>query len=378
MNRIATFKNFIGESKINLSKEQIKFLDKVCANKCVWKQDADGKVNLSGEFNASSMDLRDLLGIEFGEILGDFDISDNNLTSLKGCPQKVEGSFNCSLNFLNTLKGGPISVSNKYICSNNSLFNLDFIAQDFYSLFAVGNYIETLGKLPAEISGNFYISSNPTLKSLVGAPKIIGLDFDCNSCNLKSLEGSPEKVGNTFNCSKNSIENLQGGPKEVKKVYDCSSNKISSLEGLAREIISLEAENNKIYLLDGITKEEVITIRNYNFNGNLLPTDIIFYQLEFLKDTGKLEGWLKEFIEKKPKRFSDILNFSESLETIKKIQIFKLPEFSHDHPQILALVIPHLMKGRVFSNYLQKNSDKFSEKFLELAGVISDLKDLGF
>lgn len=378
MNRIATFKNFIGESKINLSEEQIKFLDLVCANKCVWKQDSGGKVNLSGEFNASSMDLRDLLGIEFGKILGDFDISDNYLTSLKGCPKKVEGSFNCSLNFLNSLKGGPVSVSNSYSCSNNSLFNLDFIAQNFSDLFAVGNQIETLGKLPAEISGNFYISSNRTLKSLVGAPKIIGLDFDCNSCNLKSLEGSPEKVGNTFNCSKNSIENLQGGPKEVKKVYDCSSNKISSLEDLAREITALEAENNKIYLLNGITKDEVKTIRYYSFNGNLLPADIINYQLEFLKDTGKLEGWLKEFIEKKPKRFSDILNLSESLETIKKIEIFKLPEFSHDHPQILALVIPYLTTNGVFSNYLKKNSDKFSEKFLELAGVISDLTDLGF
>jgi hypothetical protein len=378
MKKIFNFKNFIAESKINLSQEQINFLDKVCANKSVWTQDSEGKVNLSGEFDASNMNLSDLLGIEFGEIEGDFDISDNDLKSLKGCPKKVKGSFNCSLNFLNSLKGGPESVSNSYYCSNNNLFNLDFIAQDFSNLFAVGNNLEKLGKLPAEVSGNFYISSNPTLKSLVGAPKIIGLDFDCNSCNLKSLEGSPEKVGYTFNCSKNSIENLQGGPKEVKKVYDCSSNKISSLEGLARGIISLEAENNKIYLLNGISKEEVNSITNYNFVGNLLPADIINYQFEYLKDTGKLEGWLKEFIEKRAKRFSEILNYNENSETFKRIEILNLPEFSHDYPQILALVIPHLRPDGVFGNYLKKNKDKFSDEFLELAGVISDLKDLGF
>ena len=89
---------------------------------------------------------------------GDIDCSDNNLTSLKGCPKEVKGNFNCYDNKLTTLKGGPQKVSGIFDCGSNNLTTLE------------------------------------------GAPKEVGCSFDCSSNQLKSLKGMPKKIDGEFNC----------------------------------------------------------------------------------------------------------------------------------------------------------------------------------
>ena len=65
------------------------------------------------------------LPFEFYYVKGNFDCSDNNLTSLKGAPKFVEGGFQCSANNLTSLKGGPIYVNTGYYCNDNNLTNLE-------------------------------------------------------------------------------------------------------------------------------------------------------------------------------------------------------------------------------------------------------------
>ena len=59
--------------------------------------------------------------IQFGEVKGNFDCSNNNLISLKGCPKYVDGFFNCSYNKLTSLEGAPEKVGGYFNCNNNSV-----------------------------------------------------------------------------------------------------------------------------------------------------------------------------------------------------------------------------------------------------------------
>jgi hypothetical protein len=88
MSRFHSFSEFVYESERSLSEDQKKFLDTACDGKSSWEQGPDGKINITGDFDASSMDLKDLKGIKFGSVQGDFDIADNELKSLNGCPDK--------------------------------------------------------------------------------------------------------------------------------------------------------------------------------------------------------------------------------------------------------------------------------------------------
>lgn len=378
MRRFHSFSEFVYESEKFLSEEQRNFLDSACKGKSFWEQGADGKINITGDFDASSMDLKDLKGIKFGSVQGDFDLADNELKSLNGCPDKVSGFFNCSSNYLNSLEGGPASVKKGYYCSNNNLFSLDHIAQDFESLFADGNDLSSLGKLPKEVRGDFYISYNGALKSLEGSPEVIGQDFICSDCSLESLKGGPKTVGGFFNCSNNRLETIVGGPEIVKGVYDCSRNRISSLDGIAKGVKILRADGNKIYSLNGLNSAEAKSISKHRFSNNLIPEQMLNYQLDYLKDKGLIDGWLKEYIEANPKRFTDNFNLNDGPWSREKLDALNLFEFSFDSPGVLASITEHIIPGTLLDNYIKENLKKFSPEFQELFGVSSDLKDLGF
>ena len=83
-----------------------------------------------------------------------FDCSDNQLTSLAGCPREVDGYFSCSYNELTSLKGGPREVSDGFFCR--------------------GNYLTTLRGAPKFVGGDFSCTVNPELKSLDGIGQVMG------------------------------------------------------------------------------------------------------------------------------------------------------------------------------------------------------------
>jgi len=87
------------------------------------------------------------------------------------------------------------------------------------------NQLTSLKNCPQKIGVNFYCSNNK-LTSLVGCPQKIEGDFSCFVNKLISLEGGPKTVKYGFNCAKNNLESLDYCPKTVGRAFLCSNNKI--------------------------------------------------------------------------------------------------------------------------------------------------------
>jgi len=167
-----------------------------------------GSVNLNGKLNGQK------LPVKFKQVDGYFDISNNNITTLEGCPKTVSRDFNCSRNKLTSLFDCPAEVG-EFDCSHNLL--------------------KTLSYAPKEVKGSFDCSYNE-LTSITGSPRTIKGHFKCNDNKLTSLKGGPQYVDTYFDASHNFLEKLSGGPISVKHDYICHGNSLIDLEGLADEI----------------------------------------------------------------------------------------------------------------------------------------------
>jgi hypothetical protein len=172
------------------------------------------QVKVYGSVNLKNKLAETELPVIFESINGYFDISENNLESLLGCPETVQKDFNCSHNKLKTLFGGPKSVGD-FDCSHNN--------------------IEKLSYSPKEIDGYFNCSNN-LLTSINGSPRTIKSYFKCSNNHLTSLKGGPKYIKDYFDCSNNKIEHLKGGPITVGQDYNCHGNELKVLEDIASEI----------------------------------------------------------------------------------------------------------------------------------------------
>lgn len=75
--------------------------------------------------------------IQFNET-NDFDISELNLTTLRGCPKIVHGDFECDDNKLTSLDFCPEFVEGDFICENNFK---DFSEEEIRNVCKVGKNI---------------------------------------------------------------------------------------------------------------------------------------------------------------------------------------------------------------------------------------------
>jgi hypothetical protein len=145
----------------------------------------DETVDVNGTVDISFRDLKEI-PVQFGKVMGDFNCSNNGLSTLLGCPDVVGVSFFCHKNCLTSLEGAPYSVGKAFICSSNML--------------------ETLRGAPPSVNGSFSCSEN-RLKSLEGAPETVMGNFDCTNNLLTTLEGIPKYVKNVLYCSGNNLPN---------------------------------------------------------------------------------------------------------------------------------------------------------------------------
>jgi len=128
-------------------------------------------------------------------VAGDFDCSYMGLTTLEGCPIKVERSFNCSNNKLIDLKGAPITVNGFFNCSGNqirSLIDLNDNKRFYYDLFICRNtkIRNLIGLQRAQIK-KIDIRDNRFLKSIEGMPHnslLEGNFHDYNSNIMAQLD----------------------------------------------------------------------------------------------------------------------------------------------------------------------------------------------
>jgi len=156
----------------------------------------DMSIDVEGHVDIAARDL-DFIPVKFNSVTGIFNCSENNLTSLEGCPDRTD-DFSCTDNNLTSLKGGPQTVEEDYDCRNNQL--------------------ESLEGAPQEEVGGYFSCGGNGMKSLKGSPKLIGGDFDCSDNELTSLEGGPKKIVGDLECSNNNLTSLDGLPKVGGKV----------------------------------------------------------------------------------------------------------------------------------------------------------------
>ncbi len=167
-----------------------------------------GSVNLNGKLNDKK------LPVKFRQVNGYFDISNNSLNTLDGCPDTVGKDFNCANNDLDSLMGAPTKVGD-FDCS--------------------GNKLTTLSYCPKEVIG-FFNCSNNRLTSIKGSPRSVKGYFKCSNNRIESLKGGPKYITSYFDCSNNYIKELNGGPITVEQDYICNGNSIKDLDGIADNI----------------------------------------------------------------------------------------------------------------------------------------------
>ncbi len=184
-----------------------------------------------------------LLGLK--KILGSLDISNNDIVSLKGCPEACF-SFLCCNTKIKNLKYSPRRIIEDLVLVNND---------ELISLRDCVNEVES-----------FYCSSNKKLRSLKYSP-VVNIDFYCDNCDLISLEGNKNKKLRVFYCSGNkNLESLQYGPEEVIETFDCRDCNLRSLEFLPKNI-------GKLYCLNGNNFSEKYAIE-YIRENNIFVKDI--------------------------------------------------------------------------------------------------------
>lgn len=173
------------------------------------------QIKVYGSVNLKNKLAEKKLPVTFESVNGYFDISENHLESLEGCPEIVQKDFNCSNNNLLTLFGAPISVGD-FDCSRNRLKSLSYS--------------------PKKVNGYFNCSDN-YITSINGSPRTVKGYFKCSNNDLTSLKNGPKYIKDYFDCSNNKIEHLTGGPITVGQDYICYWNELGGLENIANEIL---------------------------------------------------------------------------------------------------------------------------------------------
>lgn len=107
----------------------------------------DLSVDVRGDVSLSYKSLENIL-VKFKSVTGNFDCSNNKLTTLVNCPDYVGDIFNCSVNKLTSLKYCPNLIEGFMECSANLLTNFE--------------------GCPKELSGGFYCYATDTLQTLEG------------------------------------------------------------------------------------------------------------------------------------------------------------------------------------------------------------------
>lgn len=146
-----------------------------------------GDVRLAGKLeNLSKLPLR------FHEVEGDFDISDNELTTLEGSPKRVGGDFLAFKNEIGSLKGGPIEVDKNFIVLRNNINSLEYapvrVKEDFIcshnpvkslvGLVSVGGHVFT-NVLVEDVKSQEFVYNSVTTYKYKGDPLIAYLEKEC-------------------------------------------------------------------------------------------------------------------------------------------------------------------------------------------------------
>src|SRR5271157_4522393 len=108
---------------------------------------------------------------------------------------------------------------NVYLSNKNLTKFPDFIKFNHVSgyFYCSNNQLTSLVGCPSSIGGDFYCHHNQ-LTSLVGCPSSVGCSFSCNNNQLTSLIGCPSGVGGSFWCHDNKVKFTEEDVKKLCKI----------------------------------------------------------------------------------------------------------------------------------------------------------------
>jgi len=126
----------------------------------------DESIDVDGNVDLSSRKL-EKIPLKFRNVRGSFYCSNNQLTSLEGCPQSVGGDFLCSGNQLTSLEGCPQSVGGNFSCSDNKLTSLKGCPQSVGGgFYCYSNKLTDFNGFPEYWTGIVSFTRNPVQKIL--------------------------------------------------------------------------------------------------------------------------------------------------------------------------------------------------------------------
>ena len=153
------------------------------------KEEIENWLNKNGIYRGYSINKDLTVSVKSG-----VGLTSKKLTKIPVKFKTVSGIFDCRFNQLTSLKGCPDKVSSDFLCDHNNLLSLEYC--------------------PKEIGGSFYCENNE-LVSLEGCPKKINGDFKCHLNELETLIGCPEEVSETFDCGNNKLTSFKYMPKKI-------------------------------------------------------------------------------------------------------------------------------------------------------------------
>jgi len=252
-----------------LTKEGKKGRDKILVDRILASctKNPDGTYSTDGDVNFIRMKLTEI-PVKFKYVGGNFDCKDNELTTLRGAPQKVGDGFYCGQNKLTSLEGAPQEVRD-FDCNSNQLTTLDGAPQEVDNFNCNSNKLTTLRGAPQEVSGSFACGDNQ-LTTLRGAPQKVGDSFYCSKNKLTSFEGAPQEIGGGFTIDNNRLITLEGSPQKVRGSFSCNSNKLTSLKGSPQSVGKFfSCRNNRLTTLRGAPQK---VGGNFDCKGNRLTS----------------------------------------------------------------------------------------------------------
>lgn len=220
-------------------------------------------ISVDGDVNLSHCKLKKI-PIKFKEVSGNFDVSDNYLTSLYGCPERVGWTFECSKNKLESLEFSPREVGKDFYCDHNYLTSLSGCPERIMGHFMCrSNLLTSMEFGPKEVGGSIGVHDNK-LTSFIGCPEIVVGKIFCSGNRITSFSGIPPFFSNDieFWCSDG-----KGNPiREVYRLFKSSEcvywlNEFDVIQG--NKVIFNRLEEVYIHMGIKIPKRKKILLRQY-------------------------------------------------------------------------------------------------------------------
>jgi hypothetical protein len=136
---------------MELTEDQIKFLNKVC--KGTWTLNENGEVDVEKSVYMDCANLTEI-PVKFGRVGGFFSCSDNKLTTLKNCPNYINSDFYCLGNnlteYFKNIKESDFKFWDRLYWSDGILEEYPFlvnIGKKYFDRDALNLYLKKYPKL---------------------------------------------------------------------------------------------------------------------------------------------------------------------------------------------------------------------------------------